>query len=174
MPHGDRHHLKDLEIALIRKHHFLPQFSCPMCMFFWKGKTLFFHSFINQRLFSCFTTRQIQIFLKAMLDYLDFYLLQQLWVEIWQLQGCQMRVLLEFSFHDGVSQSRYLSSPSSTKLMLGNSLIWKLFGCYQEPHDGYFPSSTPFTYDFYQHFCLPPCKNKSFFFITSLLSRHIE
>ena len=145
-----------------------------MCMFLCKGKMLFFHFLINQRLLGCFTTRKIQIFLKAMLDCLDFYLLQQLWVEILQLQGCQTRVLLEFSFHYGVSQSRCLSSPFAIKLMFGNSVIWKLFGCCQEPHDGCFPSSTLLTYDFYQHLFLPSYKNTSFFVITSVLSRHIE
>ena len=125
-------------------------------------KMLFFHSLINQRLFGCYTTRKILIFLKVMLDCLDFYLLQQLWVEILQLQGCQTRVFLEFLFHDGVSQSSCLSS-SSTKLMLGNSVIWKLFGYCQEPHDGCFPCSPSLTYDFYQHLFLSPCKNTSFF-----------
>ena len=127
-----------------------------MCMFLCKGKMLFFHFLINQRLLGCFTTRKIQIFLKAMLNCLDFYLLQQLWMEILQLQGCQTRVFLEFSFKAvkqgffGVlSQSRCLSSPFAIKLMFGNSVIWKLFGCCQEPHDGCYSSSTPLTYDFY-------------------------
>ena len=145
-----------------------------MCMFLCKGKMLFFHSLINQRLFDCFTTCKIQIFLRAMLDCLDFYLLQHLWVEILQLQGCQTRVFFDFLFHDGVSQSRCLSSPSSTKLMLGDGVIWKLSGCCQEPHDGCFPSSTLLTCDFYWHLFLPPCKNTSFFFITGTLSRHIK
>ena len=133
-----------------------------MCMFLCKGKMLFFHSLINKRLFGCFMTRKIQIFLKGMLD--CFYLLQQLWVEM-------TRVFLDFLFHDGVSQSRCLSSPSSTKFMLGNSVIRKLSGCCQEPHDGCFLSSTLLTYDFYWHLFLPPCKNTSFFFITSILSK---
>ena len=68
MQHGGRPHLRDLEIALIGKHPFSPLFSCPMHMFLCKGKMLFFHSLINQRLFYCFKTRKIQIFLKVMLD----------------------------------------------------------------------------------------------------------
>ena len=92
-----------------------------MCMFLCKGKTLFFHSLINQRLFGCFTIRKIQIFLKVMLDCSDFYLLQQLWMEILQLQGCQTRVLLEFFFQDGVIQLRCLLLPPN--LCLGTVLF---------------------------------------------------
>ena len=97
-------------------------FSCPICMFLYKGKMLFFHSLITQRLFGCFMSSKIKIFLKAMLDYSDFYLLQQLWVEILQLQGCQMRVLLEFLFHHGVSQSKCLLLPLPN-LCLGTVLF---------------------------------------------------
>ena len=138
--------------------------------FFAKARCCFFYSLINQRLSGCFTTRNIQCFLKVMLDCLDFYLLQQLWVEILQLQGCQTRVLLEFSFHDGVSQSKclFLFHP----LNLCSGIV--LFGSMEPEAWSLMMVAFPLPLCFYRHLFVPPWKNISFFFITSVLSRHIE
>ena len=61
---------------------------------------------------------------------------------------------------------------SSTKLMLWNCDVWKIFGCSQQPHDGCLPSSTSLTDDLNGHVFLPPSKDATFLFVTGIFSRH--
>ena len=56
--------------------------------------------------------------------------------------------------------------------MLWNCVVWKIFGCSQQPHDGWLPSSTPLTDDFNGNVFLPPSKDASFLFVTGIFSRH--